>query len=292
MVKRFIVACAFVALSLGLVRSAAALNILTLPVFERSATVDGRISPEEIANITGTTMTLQGSLDKPKLKTTFYTYATPKYIYAAFDCEEPQPDKLVTNARRENGAVFMDDSVQFFICPSQEANRTNYYHFSVNAAGQRYSLNMANDQPVTGWQSAVQRTPKGWSAEMTIPLSMIKASTDAQFWRANAARFRPARGSEAEETSVWVDTGTTLHNFRRFGYLRLLPVPFPELARDMSLLSGPPRRGGAGTAATSGSSAAIPAAADKTTSAGAVAGPSAQAAPTSSPAAAQTTSTK
>jgi hypothetical protein len=292
MVKRFITGFAVVALSLGMLQPAAALNILTLPVFERSATIDGKISPEEIANIAGTTMTLQGSLDKPKLSTTFYTYATPKYIYAAFDCQEPQPDKLVTNARRENGAVFMDDSVQFFICPSQEANRTNYYHFSVNAAGQRYSLNMANDQPVNGWQSAVQRTAKGWSAEITIPLTMIKASADSQFWRANAARFRPAKGSEAEETSVWVDTGTTLHNFRRFGYLRLLPVPFPELAGDMSLLSGPPRRGTGSNAATSAPRTAASATADKGTSAGVGVAPKPAAARTTSPAAAQTTASR
>lgn len=35
-------------------------------------------------------------------------------------------------------------------------------------------------------------------------------------------RMRPARGKEKEEISTWVDPGMTIHNYKKFGFLRFV----------------------------------------------------------------------
>lgn len=218
-------------LGLLVVQSACALNIVDVPVLRGTPLIDGRISPEEMKYAAVTSMTLVGSFDRPKCPTTVVMLVGQDAFYVGFDCEEPSTSGLVTKVKKENGPVFEDDSVQLVITPNREATRSNYFHFALNAAGVRYSNNMGKDTVIEKWQAAAQRTDKGWQAEFLIPFDSIKASADAQYWRANVARFRPARGTgDAGEISAWVDPGSTLHNYRRFGYLKLFSLPYPQLA--------------------------------------------------------------
>jgi hypothetical protein len=200
---------------------ACAASIVDLPYIQRQLNVDGRVTPDEVNGAAVIELTAMGELAKPKNPTKVYALLTPSALYIAFVCEDSAPANLVSTVRKTNGPVFEDDSVEVLFTPAKEGNKYNYFHFAVNTAGITYSSSMADDIQVENWECAVKPTAKGWEAEIAIPLASVRGSTDMAYWRANIARNRAARGSEPAEKSVWVDPGTTLHNFRKFGYLKL-----------------------------------------------------------------------
>lgn len=200
---------------------------INVPVVPFAPLIDGKLSAQEASTAAKVTMTVMGSLDKPKHPTTAYTFLCKEGLYVAFVCDEPAPDKLVTRITQENGAVFEDDSVQLFVAPEREANNTNYFHFAVNPAGVKYSTSMEQEVAVEGWTAAASLNANQWSAEMLIPYSAIQANTEVPYWRINLARERPERSGDRKETSAWINPGASLHNYKRFGFFQIasaLPV--------------------------------------------------------------------
>lgn len=231
------------------------LRVLDLPRTPALPTIDGRVTPQEMANAAVTSMTLFGSLDRPKNATEVAAALTPGGLYVGFRCKDAAPAGLIGKCTKENGAVFLDDSVEFFLAAAQDATKTNYFHFSLNCLGTAYSNSMDSDRPVPDWKHAVQKTADGWEAEMLIPLPSIRAATGLPHWRANMSRYRPARGAEPEEKSVWVDPGTTMHNYRRFGYLKMSDSHQPIPVADMPTVPRPMLSTTNGTGATSSTAA-------------------------------------
>lgn len=231
MSNRLPILAATAALLLAATAAPAAGSLAEIPVFANAQPeVNGTITDAEKSGAAALKMTTLGSLDKPKHDTTVYVGMTTSALYVGFDCPDPAPDKLVTNITERNGAVFTDDSVQVLVAPENEATSQNYYHFAVNAAGVPYSINMAFEEEVHDWTSAVAKTPTGWQAEFLIPFRSIRGKTTMAFWRANFARVRAAREGEPEDTTVWSDPATTIHNFKRFGFLRLTTPDARQIA--------------------------------------------------------------
>lgn len=191
-----------------------------LPVAAEAPSIDGRLLPAEIGKAAKVELKVIGGIDRPRYPTSAYLALTQEGLYIAFDCTDDHPQKLVSSAR-ENGAVFLDDSVQIFITSETEGSSTNYYHFAVNARGTKYSSALGGRGDVAEWTAASTTHQKGWSSEVLIPLKSIGASVDSRYWRANLARERPARAGEPQETTAWVNPGAMLHNYRRFGFIQL-----------------------------------------------------------------------
>lgn len=210
-----------------------------LPLAPQAPAIDGRLTPEEKAGASPVTFTVIGGYDRPRFPTTAYLSVTSTALYLGFQCVDPEPRSLVSKART-NGAVFLDDSAQLFLTPGTEVTRTNYYHFAVNAAGEKYSSCVRTDLPVEGWQAAASPTDKGWECEMLIPFAAIDATLTPRYWRANLARERPARNSDGEETTAWINPGVSLHNYRKFGFLQL-----DGLREAVAALPDPVTSGGA-----------------------------------------------
>lgn len=200
--------------------SAQTMQVLA-PHLAHNPTIDGKVSAEEQAGAARVTLTLVGAFDKPKHQTSAYLFMNDGGIYVGFICDEPAMAGIITKSTKENGAVFDDDSVQFFISPNRDASKTNYFHFAVNAAGVKYSDSMADDKAVDGWQGAASKGTQTWEAEMFIPFSAIGGESEAPYWRMNLARERPARNGEDGETTAWINPGASLHNYKRFGFLQL-----------------------------------------------------------------------
>ena len=49
----------------------------------------------------------------------------------------------------------------------------------------------------------------------------------SRLWRANVARVRSPREGGRPERTAWVDPGVSLHNYRRFGFIRVLEPTDP-----------------------------------------------------------------
>jgi hypothetical protein len=231
-----------------------ALAVVDLPVMPREVAIDGRITKQEIDGAGVTSLTLLGSLDRAKHATDAYLFVNDSGLYVGFDCKDPKPDSLVTKTKEGSG-VFEDDSVELYVAPAKEATRNNYFHFAVNAANVAYSSNLATEIPVDRWEHAASRTEDGWQVEMFIPLASLGGSTDLSHWRGNLARNYPTRPGGQEEQSSWANTGITLHNYKRFGFFRLIQTPFPEIA-DLTRPTPAPGRTAMPDFATTGSNPA------------------------------------
>lgn len=209
---------------------------VTVPMHDTPPIIDGKISPEERKAAAAMDMTKIGALEKPRYPTQVYTMATVDGIYFAFDVTEPDMDTLVTSTTQNNGAVFQDDSVQVLLTPTLDTSPDNYFHFAVNPEGIYYSNDLSTGEFVTDWKTAVTKTGVGWQAEFFIPLTAIRAPYELPHWRANFARVRPARAGQPEEISAWVNSGISLHNYKRFGYLTTprFVGPAPESNKEFT----------------------------------------------------------
>ncbi len=210
-----------------------------VPIRDMVFRIDGLVTPRERAMCEVTTFTRLGSYEKPRYQTNVYLAATDQGLYLGFVCEDPHPENLVTSVTQQTAAVIKDDSVEFVLCPAPVAERDNYFHFAINAAGVAYSWDMQFDRPVQGWTSKAAVTPGGWESECFIPFSTVRGRLDVAQWRGNFQRNRPARISDPAEISVWFDPGLTIHNYRKFGFLRFVTpavTDAPDILKELEEL--------------------------------------------------------
>lgn len=236
---RFAVPSFVLAIAIAAASASAAVtpSQVEVPLLSEQPTIDGKISAAEKAACVAIPLQRTASIDPARHATTAYVGVTLRGLYVGFVAEDSDLSSLVGADTAKNGAVFQDDSVQVFVSPTLDVIADGYYHFAINAFGVTYSSNLMERSPVADWQAATSRASSttgtqtgggAWEAEIFIPLSAINAPDELPGWRANFARYRPARGSESAETSAWMDTGVSLFNYRKFGYLkmpRLVPAP-------------------------------------------------------------------
>lgn len=141
------------------------------------------------------------------------------YLYVAFDCQDTDPAGIVMRETERDGPVYRDDCVELFVDPA--GRRETYRHFIVNAAGAVYEEDTVDPSWDGWWQAAVQRHPRGWSAELRIPLVTIgHPDTFGEEWALNFNRHYPRTG----ELSGWAPTFGAFAVPAHFGVLKEVPV--------------------------------------------------------------------
>lgn len=99
-----------------------------------------------------------------------------QYLYIAFVCEDPEPEKIIANETKRGGSVDKDDFVALLVDPQNR--RLEPYWFQVNPNGaQAESIpggSTENIQWRGDWEAKAQRSPQGWSAEMRIPVKTLR----------------------------------------------------------------------------------------------------------------------
>ena len=197
-------------------------------------TIDGALSPGEWDQATQlAAFSLVGLNRLAADQTACFVCFDDEHLYLAFDC--PQATAPVTGAtdQERGGAVWQDDAVEVFI---REGTSNAYYHLLGNSIGQVMDEKNRDASWDGDWRYAATRTATGWSAEMAIPVSMIKwrPGTDTRLGL-NAARDRQ---SKRPETSSWAPVMGTFHDPSTFGVLtvdeslprtRLHPHSGPQL---------------------------------------------------------------
>ena len=102
-------------------------------------------------------------------------------IYVAFDCTDSQPEFIRAQQTKRGGNMSTDDYVTFVLDPFSEYRLTTLARFKVNAVGTQthevQSSETGKTEWIGDWDAAVKRTPGGWSAEMRIPFSILKYSS-------------------------------------------------------------------------------------------------------------------
>lgn len=122
-----------------------------------------------------------GSHEPTKLKTKFKSVYDDSGVYFLFVCEEKRDD-LVLSAKKGNGRVWLDSSVEIFVSPDRqpavmllEPNGRHYGHFAFNAAGIKFQEIGKNgaDAWSPKWHVKTKIDGKQWMAEVKLPFKMI-----------------------------------------------------------------------------------------------------------------------
>jgi len=134
----------------------------------------------------------------PTAPTRFRVLWDDDSIYVGIECDDPEPP-TATLSRRDR--VVEGDWVSFDLDTTND--RRTAYHFQVFAGGQQLDALHFNDTDFTtdwdaAWESAVARTPSGWSVEVRVPLRILRVPDGATEFGFNVYRY-VARRKEQDQ---------------------------------------------------------------------------------------------
>ena len=154
------------------------------------------------------------------------------YVYVAFRCAEAEMAKLkAEKLPPDSMSVYANDHVEFFFMP--DALGGPFYHFSVDAGGNRHDELDSDGSWGCDWQAAVGLGEDAWAVEMRIPRKAVGLD-DPQMSLANFCRTRRLAPGE---TSAWSKTFGIFHNPARFG--RIVYGPTSEIGLKAVTLRQP-----------------------------------------------------
>jgi hypothetical protein len=139
--------------------------------------------------------TRPGNNIEPKTENVAYLAYDDEFFYAAFEFEDPEPEKIrAPLANRDNvpgstdyGGLLIDSNndgrtAQMFLA---NPRGIQYDAISSDASGE-------DSAPDFFWESAARITPEGWVLEMRIPFSSLRyTESDPEQWRIMAYRNHP-----------------------------------------------------------------------------------------------------
>lgn len=137
----------------------------------------------------------------PSDRTTLRVLYDADAIYVGFDCEQTHSPVVEHLSRRDR--LVEADRVEVDL--GTRRDRRSAFQFTVNAGGVLTDSVLFNDTDSSSdwdenWEAAVARTPRGWSAELRIPLRILRfTSADVQSWDLQARRYV----SERQEIDEW-----------------------------------------------------------------------------------------
>ncbi len=177
--------------------------------------------------------------EKSKLRTTVSALRDDKYLYLAFDCEEPEMSKLIASKRQHNdSSIWRDSEVEIFLNPS--GDRKNYYQWMINAAGSMTDIKCqkigSGNSGDVKWDSnaefAVSKGKDRWFAEIAIPISDLEGFNSKGF----PANFNRNRMIDSQKKYVKLFTWSPFlrngfHDLQNFG-----SIVFGEI-KDNSIIN-------------------------------------------------------
>jgi hypothetical protein len=103
-------------------------------------------------------------------------------LYFGFSCADSEPGRIVANLTRRDGDAGSDGMV---IDLDTEGDHARAFHFEVSAAGVQRDGIRTGDYAIAWewnavWRSAARIGPRGWSAEVAIPFSVLRTSKPTQ----------------------------------------------------------------------------------------------------------------
>jgi len=153
-------------------------------------------------------------------------------LYIAFECIEPDPNRIVGVERKYDQSLREEDIVTAKFDTFHDHRCT--YIFAVNTLGTRYDARMGlfdrRDDDTWGcdWSAACTVEKDRWYAEMAIPIAnMLFDRKDAVTWGLNFYRREKAR----QESSYWCYRNSRAQYPREFGHLTNLDLGKVKLKR-------------------------------------------------------------
>lgn len=186
------------------------LRHLELKELAAPPTIDGRIDPAEIADLTphGDLVRFHGD-GYGQVPTTFYAGLFQDSLYVAFINDEPEMKRVRIANPKAPEAHFSDDTVEIFL---QREGDPHYYLFVVNALGQTIDAKggwRPEHRRWSGnWEAATQCETQRWTAEVAIDLGIAGAPlAQGDVLRLNVCRHHAVRC----EYTQWSHTNLERH---------------------------------------------------------------------------------
>ncbi|HXH40633.1 MAG TPA: DUF5916 domain-containing protein [Thermoanaerobaculia bacterium] len=152
--------------------------------------------------------------------TTVYARSDGPTIHFRFECTDPEPSRISVHTMQHDADMTGDDTVAIVLDTFHD-KRSGYF-FSVNAAGARAEGLISDSSGVSldwdgVWDADVQRTPFGWTAELTIPVATLSFPSGSAAFGFNAERHAPRDNTILRFASPTLDS--SLYDFSRAGTL-------------------------------------------------------------------------
>ncbi|HTL34589.1 MAG TPA: DUF5916 domain-containing protein [Kofleriaceae bacterium] len=149
-------------------------------------------------------------------------------LYVAIDCDQRVP--IVARLTRRDREI---DGDRVSIDLDTSAEKRGAFHFQVSAAGVMVDALRYDDTELATewdevWQAEVAPTPTGWSAELAIPLRILRIKNGVPTWGFQVRRWVGATGEEDEWAYSPRDSGGEVSRYGELG-------PFVGLAPHMSI---------------------------------------------------------
>jgi len=146
-------------------------------------------------------------------------------IYIAFECLEPEPERIVGMERKYDQSLHEEDAVEIRF--DTFGDHRSAYVFAVNTLGTRYDARTGifdfRDDDTWGcdWAAACTVAEDRWFAEIAIPIGNIFFERkDGMIWGANFRR----RERGMQESSYWCYRNSQARYPREFGLLTNLDL--------------------------------------------------------------------
>ena len=157
------------------------------------------------------------------------------WFYVGIECRHEALRMIQPLVKGHDKGVAKDESVEVFLAPCV-TEPAYYYRYALNFGGAR------DERIVTGrnvkdywnvpWRSAVRRSETGWTAEIAVPMSLLKSGGGFQDLRINVARNRrvPVIDSqnvvveETRESSSWSPVNESFHEQAAFRAVMGIPA--------------------------------------------------------------------
>ena len=200
-------------------------EVRKIPAIKISAPIkiDGDLSDEGWKNIEPINRFIQFTPfngETSPLKTEVKIVYDDKSIYFAFYCVDLDPENISASVTRRDAELKQDDAVIVMLDTFND-NRT-CYTFGTNLLGTQFDGKVADngrsedDNWDESWQSAAKRVEDGWTAEISIPFSILKfKSGKGIIWGLNIGRNYP----RTRELSFWAGPLEKENRVSQFGKL-------------------------------------------------------------------------
>ncbi|HEX6838950.1 MAG TPA: DUF5916 domain-containing protein, partial [Polyangia bacterium] len=174
----------------------------------------------------------------PTEQTTIRVVYDRDAIWIGVDCRQRTAPIIGRLTRRDR--PIEADSITIDL--DSRRNGTSAFEFAVNAAGVLSDAIRFNDTDSSSdwdenWDARVARGPAGWSAELRIPLRILRfdASLPAQSWGFEARRYISARQETDEWSFIPRTAAGEVSHYGKLDDLRALEAPSPFELRPFVL---------------------------------------------------------
>ncbi len=163
---------------------------------------------------------------KATAETRVRVLANAQFLVIGVEALDPDPRGIVSTSKARDPQLRAEDYIKIVLDPFLDG-RTGYI-FALNPGGARYDALVArrgegeDPQWDAVWEAATARGPRGWSAEIRIPLQSLTFDGSLDRWGFNVER----RVERLQEVSRWASPfrDAKIAQTIRAGYLTELPT--------------------------------------------------------------------